>query len=330
MSQVSIILPTFNRAPFLPAAFEAICGQTHANWELIVVDDGSTDETKDIVHSWKDACDRPVHYLFQENQGAYGARNTGLDEATGQYIAFYDSDDIWLPHHLTQCVRGLEANKHVDWVYGACRIVDGKTREVLAPTTFRIDGEPRPFMNLRVRATNGLHVIEDPNATLCMIRHGLYNGLQNSVIRKSLFDDYRFEADSRNEAEDQLFVLESLARNRIIGYYDDIHVDYVVHESNSSAAGSNVEFERQARVLRLLIEGYERILANQNWTFTQRCALRKRLLSEYFWKLGYATYWRAGHRSQALATFRQGLLRWPFDIHCWKTYLWKRITCLSA
>src|SRR5947207_12487932 len=88
---VSIVLPTYNRAPFLPQAFAAIQGQQWTDWELIVVDDGSTDNTPLIIADLSAELRQQVLYIYQENQGAYGARNIGLDHARSKYIAFYDS-----------------------------------------------------------------------------------------------------------------------------------------------------------------------------------------------------------------------------------------------
>src|SRR4051794_28321972 len=104
---VSIILPTYNRAAFLPRAFEAIRSQRFTDWELIVIDDGSNDNTPELVSQFAAGVAQSVVYLRQENQGAYGARNTGLDHAKADYIAFYDSDDLWLPHHLHDCIEAL-------------------------------------------------------------------------------------------------------------------------------------------------------------------------------------------------------------------------------
>jgi glycosyltransferase involved in cell wall biosynthesis len=96
MPAVSIILPTFNRAKFLPEALASITRQVWTDWELIVVDDGGTDKSNDLIacltHGWK----QPVRYIYQENQGPFGARNTGLEYASGDYVAFFDSDDLWL------------------------------------------------------------------------------------------------------------------------------------------------------------------------------------------------------------------------------------------
>jgi glycosyltransferase involved in cell wall biosynthesis len=321
MPTVSIILPTYNREKFLPEAFAAIAAQAFTDWELIVVDDGSTDGTPELVPRLTADFAQPVRYISQENQGAYGARNTGLDHATGKYIAFYDSDDLWLPHHLQDCVAALEANPDVDWVYGACRMMDHATGEELAASTFYVNGQPRPFLNLKAREAEKLRIIEDDRVLECMISQGTYNGLQNSVLRWRMFDGVRFEAESRNEAEDQLFVIASLRRGFRLGYIDAVHVDYRVHDANSSAAGSTKNEERQRRVLELLAAGYERLLSEPNWRTPERRALRQRLKQEYFWKLGYATLWMTGQRAEALQMFRRGLRHWPWDWRCWKTYI---------
>src|SRR5262249_12044662 len=143
---VSIILPTYNRARFLPEALASIKAQRLRDFELIIVDDGSTDNTRHVVHSLLAGLPQSARYAYQDNQGAYGARNTGLDLAAGEYLAFYDSDDYWLPHHLEDCVAALETHPEVDWVYGACRVDDLVTGQTRAPSTFYENGKPRPFL----------------------------------------------------------------------------------------------------------------------------------------------------------------------------------------
>ncbi len=325
MIKVSIILPTYNRSPFLGEAFDSICGQSWTDWELIVVDDGSMDETREMVAQLSSDFSQPTRYVYQQNLGTNAARNTGLDNATGKYVAFFDSDDIWLAHHLKNCVEELESNPDVDWVYGACRILNHATGEVLAPSTFYVDGKARPFLRLKTRTNGVLHIIEDSSVVECQITHGLYCGLQNSVLRRALFQDKRFESASRNEAEDQLFTLSSLRHGCRLAFIDRVHVDYRIHDGNSSAVGNTLNNDKTERVLRLLVAGYERMLAEPNWTLIERRALYRRLNREYFWNLGYATLWMSGRRREALQMFRQGLRYWPWDWRCWKTYLLKRL-----
>ena len=91
MIPVSVIIPTYNRSHCLGDAIDSVLAQTHKNLEIIVVDDGSTDGTKDIVRSYG----WPVKYIYQTNQGVSAARNRGIKEARSEWIAFLDSDDEW-------------------------------------------------------------------------------------------------------------------------------------------------------------------------------------------------------------------------------------------
>lgn len=95
---ISIVLPTYNRAYILPEAIQSVLRQTYTDWELIVVDDGSTDNTREVVMSFTDSRIRYVQH--EHNKGLAAGRNTGIREAHGEFIANLDSDDVWLPHKL--------------------------------------------------------------------------------------------------------------------------------------------------------------------------------------------------------------------------------------
>jgi len=330
MPAVSIILPTYNRAKFLPEAFAAIQAQQWTDWELIVIDDGSSDKTHELVAELTRDWSQPVRYIFQENQGAYGARNTGLDHATGRYVAFYDSDDLWLPHHLSDCVQALDANPDVDWVWGSCRVVNLTTGREVSPTTFLVDGQPRPFTRLRFRQAGKLRIIDDGGAACCQIEHGLYCGLQNSVIRRRLFASYRFEADLRNEAEDQVIVIWALASGFRFGYLDNIHVTYHIHQSNSSSTSPQAPLHKQRRIYEAVIAGFERLARMPVLGPQERRALARRLGDEHFWHLGYAIHWMNGQRSEALAHFRKGLGYRPWNWLYWKTFSWSLLRALGS
>ncbi len=104
LPQVSVVVPTFNRGEVLPRALDSILGQTFGAFELIVVDDGSIDATAELVE--RDYPD--VHLLRQENRGVSAARNAGIAAAQGEWIAFLDSDDAWLPEKLQRQMEALE------------------------------------------------------------------------------------------------------------------------------------------------------------------------------------------------------------------------------
>jgi glycosyltransferase involved in cell wall biosynthesis len=102
---VSVIVPTFNRALVLPRAIASVLKQDYGNLELIVVDDGSTDETERVVAALSDR--RISYYRVEANRGPAAARNTGIVLARGDLIAFQDSDDEWLPGKLRKQVRTI-------------------------------------------------------------------------------------------------------------------------------------------------------------------------------------------------------------------------------
>ena len=318
---VSVVLPIFNRRTFLPAAFQAIRDQQLSALELIIVDDGSSDDSRQVVDQLKTALAHPVRYIYQDNQGPYGARNVGVATATGKYIAFYDSDDVWLPHHLSMSVKALEENPDVDWVYAACEIVELEGQRLLEASSFHDATGGRPFMRLEHEDRNGVQVITDPGAVRCQIDHGLFCGLQNSVLRRRVFDRLIFEAASRNEAEDQLFAIRVLSAGFRLAYIDRVHVRYQVHAENSSGPTAVMSLVKRRRVYEPLVRGYERLSSEVTLTPVERRALRRRISHELFWHLGYTGYWASGEREEALRHYKRAIRVWPWDPAQWKTYL---------
>ena len=116
---VSIIMPCYNSADFIDEAVCSVIDQTYKSWELLVCDDGSTDESKQIAEGWARK-DHRINVLQNRfKKGAPGARNTCLSAAQGRYIAFLDSDDVWLPNKLEVQLRFMEHTKAA-FVFGYC------------------------------------------------------------------------------------------------------------------------------------------------------------------------------------------------------------------
>lgn len=112
MATVSVIIPTYNRADTILRAVRSVLSQTYHDWELIIVDDGSTDNT---IEKIKDI-DPRLKIITQNNQGASAARNVGIQASCGKYIAMLDSDDGWYPNYLEACVTFLESHPEEDVV----------------------------------------------------------------------------------------------------------------------------------------------------------------------------------------------------------------------
>lgn len=100
MPEVSVVIPTYNSAQFIGEALRSVFDQTFKDYEIIVVDDGSTDQTKEVIHRYGNK----IRYIFQEQRGPANARNRGIRDSLGQYIAFLDADDVWLPLKLKKQV----------------------------------------------------------------------------------------------------------------------------------------------------------------------------------------------------------------------------------
>lgn len=121
---VSVIIPIFDAEPFLADAIESVFAQTYDAWELLLVDDGSTDRSVEIAMGYERRHPDRVRYLEHEghaNRGASVSRNLGIRHAKGAYIAFLDADDAWLPHKLEEQVGILDAHPRAGMVYGRSR-----------------------------------------------------------------------------------------------------------------------------------------------------------------------------------------------------------------
>lgn len=111
----TIIIPTYNREIFLEKAINSIVNQTYYNWELIIIDDGSTDKTKELVYKFQ-IKDSRIIYIYQKNQERSAARNNGIKNSKGKYICFLDSDDEFKPNHLqlfSEAISTLDNAKHM-------------------------------------------------------------------------------------------------------------------------------------------------------------------------------------------------------------------------
>jgi glycosyltransferase involved in cell wall biosynthesis len=111
--KVSIIIPAYNADQYIRTALESVLAQSYRDYEVIVVDDGSTDDTKATVH----AVGGPIHYIYQSNQGASAARNTGIRAVKGELLCFLDADDSWTPDKLRTQVEFMERNSEVGLVF---------------------------------------------------------------------------------------------------------------------------------------------------------------------------------------------------------------------
>jgi glycosyltransferase involved in cell wall biosynthesis len=107
---VSIIMPAYQAGPWIGESIESICAQTYPEWELWIIDDGSTDNTREICTGYTDS-DPRINYVFQVNGRQGKARNLGISKSKGKYLAFLDADDLWLPEKLEKTLEILRASE---------------------------------------------------------------------------------------------------------------------------------------------------------------------------------------------------------------------------
>ncbi len=120
---VSVIVPTHNRAYCICKSLDSVVAQTHANWEILVVDDGSTDETRQLIADTY-GHDQRIRYLYQPNAGVSHARNTGIAQSRGDFVAFLDSDDLWKPWKLAVQLSCLSHKPEIGMIWTDMEAVD--------------------------------------------------------------------------------------------------------------------------------------------------------------------------------------------------------------
>lgn len=156
--RVSIVMPTYNRRDTIDRAIESVQAQRFDDWELVIVDDGSTDGTRDVVEK----LDPRIRLVVQKNQGVAGARNTGLAAARGDLIAFLDSDDAWTPHHLRLATAFFDAHPGEHVVTTEFWEDFGRQRYVIHPKVEMGDWYPATARRIGSKAFDREAGREDP------------------------------------------------------------------------------------------------------------------------------------------------------------------------
>lgn len=128
---VSVITPCYNGEKYIAETIESVISQTYNKWEMIIIDDGSTDKSAEVVSKYM-AQDKRIQLLRQRNAGSAAARNTGIRQAKGQYIALLDADDIWLPKFLTRQIDFIK-QKNAVCVFCSVAFINSDSKEILKP-----------------------------------------------------------------------------------------------------------------------------------------------------------------------------------------------------
>jgi glycosyltransferase involved in cell wall biosynthesis len=178
-SLVSVVVPAYNAATFLAETLSSVQRQTHTHWELIVIDDGSTDATSAVAAGF--LADARVRYVRQDNAGVSAARNAGAALARGTYLAFLDADDLWVEDYLAKKLRFLADHPKTGMVVANIRAIDPASRPL--PEFFT--GLARDVLDTIVEFRSGFHSTS-PSNVLCRreafeAAGGFHTGLSNTA-----------------------------------------------------------------------------------------------------------------------------------------------------
>ena len=227
MPKVSVVIPTYNRARFIVDTIHSVLAQSFQDFEIIVVDDGSTDNTAQVVSGL------PVTYIRQENQGGPVARNNGLKVARGEYIAFLDSDDALLENALEKGVEVLDRHPEVGFSYGWAYLMDEKGH----------------IFGLR-RSRSRHSYVREGREEIGELIFGNYIPSPTSMIRRSCLEEVgAFDPELRVVSEDfELWV--RLAKRYAVAYIAQPLAKYRVHPHSLSATCGVEDIERNnSRIL---------------------------------------------------------------------------------
>lgn len=316
--KVSVIIPLYNRAKFIPQLFKTLENQTFQNFEVILVDDGSTDDTSTLIKHFSKTCKQAINYLSQQNAGPYSARNHGLSVAKGEYIAFQDSDDEWPEYHLEDFVAALDANHDIDWIFGSLCRIDHISKQIIEPSNFVFrNGNKHPFITLKTEKRAEISVITDSLINEVAISYCVPGSTQCALIRKSLFDNNIFNSSYRT-AYDRFFAISCVMKGFTFAFVEKTHQLYHIHDSHISLV-TGVTPEKLEKSANTMLKGYSELLTLAK-TKNERILIKKQLARVFAWELSHALKEQGRFKESTSAMFAA----WKLDTTNWrygKSYL---------
>lgn len=289
---VSIVLPLYNGREYVQETLAAIAAQTEQNAELIVIDDGSTDDSAALV---RQVCGASASRILQQaaivaqrNQGVAAARNAGIGRARGAWIAFIDQDDLWLPHKLATQVRALRAAPDAQWHYSAF-------------VRFYEDGGEV------VRATGSCDRAETWRR---LLGGELFIPPSTALVSRAACEAIGGFDAALSPTDDWDFFLKLVARFNVC-YSDECLVRFRAHARSTGKRQRRRIFELQREVLARH--------APEAAGIVDAGVIRRRRANIY-WHLGREAL-AAGNPRAARAWYRQALADNPWRVKCWRSYM---------
>lgn len=274
---VSVVIPAYNRAHLLGRAINSVMSQTLDDWELLVVDDGSTDNTEEVVSAFQDP--RVKYLRHVSNRGATAARNTGIKAAVGEFVGFLDSDDEWLPQKLEAQVAIFQENPgkypNLGVVLTGTKAIDGRTGQIR-------EGTPRFHGNV-------YHV---------PFRESL-NGNCTLLVRRDCFDEVGYFDEGLPASQLWDMVVRLARKYEFDAVPDKLVVTHRNHGDHVRTSGN------KARAYEMLLAKYDKGIPN-----------RRRFRAGLMRYVG-VDHWRRGNRNMAARYLWGALVLRPSPRTAW-------------
>jgi glycosyltransferase involved in cell wall biosynthesis len=283
MATVSIIIATYNRSSLLKECLESLLAQTYRDVELIVVDDGSTDDTQATVTQIAQKHNN-VRYYPRPHHGAPATRNFGLTKATGEFIGFFDSDDLWPPNYIETMVKSLQANPDFDVAYSQIMLLD--------------DGKIQGSYITMEKPPTGYITTE------LFFRGKAFNFPSSTILRKSVFASVFWEEKTGNCDDFDIFL--RISKKSKFMYVPEVYMTYRKTEDSMTAKAKKRLFTYHMYVM----ERFYFHLDGSSYV-PKKLAMIK--LSHLYRSLALKHY-RAGNRKASIALLKKASYFLPLDL----------------
>ncbi len=281
---VSVVIPTYNRAHLITDALNSIVEQSYRPLEVIVVDDGSEDDTEQQVENWKRAYsddeELSVRYVHQENQGGNVARNRGIQEALGGCIAFLDSDDVWHPSKLEKQISVMKHDDEVGAVYCGLQQVDLESGKI-------VEVHQRTYPQGKILDQMLVHDVTSPTSTY--------------VVRRSVFDNVGcFDVDLQARQDWDMWIRVAAAYT--IACVPEVLVDFGDHSGPRTFSNPDKEIHAYHRIM----EKYAVLRGGCSFS------VRQSAKASFYRRMGRVHLHYKQQRLQALFFYLKAVSAWPF------------------
>lgn len=297
---VTIIIPSYNYGHFISQTLDSLLAQSYQNWECIIVDDGSTDNTIDVVALYQSR-DRRFKNIRQENQGPSSARNTGIKNISGKYIQFLDADDLLERRKLEHHVWYMEDNPEVDLVYGSARYF-----RIDNPDERRYSNKPvdEPWMpGVSGCGSEVLHALLKENIMV----------MSAPLIRREVIEDVGYFDTTILVMEDWHYWIRCAARGKRFQFLDKTETLSLVRWHPNSLSQTDIKMVEKLfyirRMINKILHDKDAWLLNVNILVTELAGLSVLEIEKGNWIKGTYYLLRAAHNSAGITT----KLKWCYS-----------------